>query len=394
MALSDYAQTMPNQPFDVDVLVNDRFCSIPPDTNSLEIVVPPISGTAEVSSSGYLVYTPEPDFVGSDSLVYRICFSENPPRCMSAQVVITVGTDTVTSDSCRGQLLDDDAYFSPGDTARVDVLINDQLCFSRDSAVVTTFPSPGVESWVGDNQNVYLLWSEDTITVAQVPYQVCGPTGDCWEAYIELRQPSLDTVDLCYLARDDELYLDSTTVFPVALPILFNDSLCDVAPVVELEELIGGMVTLKNGSFMFTPTDENAVSITFIYQLCNSDLSQCTKAEVIVYLKDSLGTGGEDPECNIRLEDDYFVSDSIQQNTVRWELPVLANDVLGEDTLATLSVVDVPRQGSTTIVDQQVVYSLSDSTYLGQDSFVYRVCSSNGSSCKEATVVVEFKKGN
>ncbi|MEM9830431.1 MAG: Ig-like domain-containing protein [Bacteroidota bacterium] len=390
--LPDHAWTNSDQSIDLAVLQNDIFCSTLPDTSSLEIATFPRYGTASTGNFGIINYTPEPGFQGVDSLVYRICLTDNPPTCLLAQVVIEVGRDSVVTDTCHWQLRDDVAHILPGDTAHIDVLANDQLCLSRDSVIVTTTPAVGVDTWTDENQNVYLVWYGDTAQAVQVPYQVCLPDGDCLEAFINVGQSISDTVDVCYPPVDDEFYLDSATVFPVVLPILANDNFCDNTPAVELSEPSSGIVTFESNSLLFTSTDPNVTTVTLSYQLCTDDLSYCSEAWVTIHLKDSADSVGSDPNCTFQLEDDYFSSDSIGQNTSSWELPVLANDVLCQDTIPTLSVVQSPSHGTTAIIDQQILYTLSDTTYVGQDSFTYQVCPSDGEDCKVATVVVEFKE--
>ncbi len=390
--LPDYAWTKSDQSIDLAVLQNDIFCSVPPDTSSLEIATFPQYGTASVGNFGIINYTPEPDFQGADSLVYRICLTDNPPTCLLAQVVIEVGKDSVVTDTCRWQLQDEGVYVLPGDTVRIDILANNQICLPSDSVVITTTPIEGVETWTDENQLLYLLWQGDTARAVQVPYQVCAPAGDCLEAYIDLWRPIYDTVDVCYQAINDEFYLDSTTVFPVALPILANDSLCDNTPVVELGEPSSGIVTIENDSLLFTATDPNLTSVTLWYRLCTDDLSYCSQASVTIHLKDSTDSGGSDPGCSFQLEDDYFSLDSIGQDTSKWELPVLANDKLCQDTIPVLNIVQSPSHGTTAIVDQQVIYTLSNTTYVGEDTFTYQVCPFNGEDCQVAKVVLEFKE--
>jgi hypothetical protein len=51
-----------------------------PDPSTLSIITPPIHGTA-VDPPGTITYTPDPGYVGSDSLVFQVCSSIDSAAC-------------------------------------------------------------------------------------------------------------------------------------------------------------------------------------------------------------------------------------------------------------------------------------------------------------------------
>ncbi len=85
VAINDTISIDENTPLIViNVIGND---TVPGEKVLLEILTPPLNGTAEVNSDCTVDYTPNADFCGLDSLEYRIC---NNVGCDTAWVVIDV----------------------------------------------------------------------------------------------------------------------------------------------------------------------------------------------------------------------------------------------------------------------------------------------------------------
>ncbi|NRA51171.1 MAG: gliding motility-associated C-terminal domain-containing protein, partial [Phaeodactylibacter sp.] len=69
----------------LDVLANDAV----PEGTSIEIIMEPFNGTARVTSDSRIAYTPNPDFAGTDELVYQVC--REGCACDDAILRLTVG---------------------------------------------------------------------------------------------------------------------------------------------------------------------------------------------------------------------------------------------------------------------------------------------------------------
>jgi len=87
VARDDSATTPAGQPVVVDVAADDEGLVDPPAVTS-----DPGHGEATVVDGG-VSYTPDPGFVGEDSLVYTVCAVGEPDLCASATVTITVVGD-------------------------------------------------------------------------------------------------------------------------------------------------------------------------------------------------------------------------------------------------------------------------------------------------------------
>ncbi len=90
IAVDDFENTPINTPIVIDVIDND----IDPNGDELAIIAftTPNNGTVELVD-GQIVYTPNTDFIGTDSFVYQICDMHD--LCDEATVTITICSDSI-----------------------------------------------------------------------------------------------------------------------------------------------------------------------------------------------------------------------------------------------------------------------------------------------------------
>jgi gliding motility-associated-like protein len=85
----------------ISILANDRAdFGTNLESNTLTITTVPKNGIAVINNNGTVRYTPNPFFVGTDSLVYRICDNSSPTLCSNATLYFTVdaaGSTPVTT---------------------------------------------------------------------------------------------------------------------------------------------------------------------------------------------------------------------------------------------------------------------------------------------------------
>ncbi len=75
----------------IEILGNDTDPQNNIDSTSVVVISPPNNGFVSIGVGGVLVYTPNPDFNGPDTLIYQICDNSLPvPFCDTAIVYITV----------------------------------------------------------------------------------------------------------------------------------------------------------------------------------------------------------------------------------------------------------------------------------------------------------------
>ena len=88
VANDDSAITAREIPVDIHVLSNDSYPE--GQLSVVTVTTAPSHGTAAPDGNGTFTYTPNPDFVGSDSFEYKICDSAALPMCDTALVSIEV----------------------------------------------------------------------------------------------------------------------------------------------------------------------------------------------------------------------------------------------------------------------------------------------------------------
>ena len=90
IATTDNPTTDEDTPVVVDVLDNDTDIE-GLDPTTVDVITPPTNGTTSVDpATGEVTYTPNPDFVGQDTLTYVICDTGVPVLCDTANAFITV----------------------------------------------------------------------------------------------------------------------------------------------------------------------------------------------------------------------------------------------------------------------------------------------------------------
>ncbi len=89
IANSETALTGPDTPVVINVIANDQLeCDA---TLQSPLITPPANGIAVIDTiSGTITYTPNPGFIGVDTLVYEICDTTIPAQCSQATVSIIV----------------------------------------------------------------------------------------------------------------------------------------------------------------------------------------------------------------------------------------------------------------------------------------------------------------
>lgn len=92
-AVDDSVTTAINTPVSGNVLTNDL--SSEPITAVPTPITPPSNGTFILAENGDFTYTPNNDYVGSDSVTYQACLVSDPGVCDTAAVAIQVFVDAV-----------------------------------------------------------------------------------------------------------------------------------------------------------------------------------------------------------------------------------------------------------------------------------------------------------
>ena len=175
----DIEFTFVNTPVNTNVLLNDKASNVGVELNksSLQVSKNPANGKAIVNLDGTITFTPNPGFVGTDSLVYNICDNSTPtPNCKNAVVYYTIkplGIAPIT-------IATDDFASTYQNSTSGNILLNDKNTGSNQSSLVVTDYTKPLAS-----QGVLVINPDGTYTFTPGPgfkgpidiiYTVCGGT--------------------------------------------------------------------------------------------------------------------------------------------------------------------------------------------------------------------------
>ncbi len=140
-------------------------------TTNINFISPPANGTASfLISTGFLSYTPNTNFYGTDIAEYEICDSENPVLCDTATITITVNPlpDAPIA-------IDDNASTQANTPLNANVLLND-IEPDGDNLIVSTPPlvQPSFGVLVLNSNGSYTYTpSADFTGTDSFEYEVC-----------------------------------------------------------------------------------------------------------------------------------------------------------------------------------------------------------------------------
>jgi len=214
--LPDSGVTVMNVAIEIDIISNDYDLKTRIDISTLLIFAQPQHGTIETDLiTGFITYTPEINFVGTDVLTYSICDDAIPcePMCGKAQVFIKViepnnpptAVDdyfTTTCASPSGNIIDND-YDVDGDEIKIFVLpvkqpVHGEVTISDngDFDYTADVNYIGLDSFIYEIIDLGLPNERDTATV----YIAVEPDNDCdgipdWDDIDDDNDGILDVVE-------------------------------------------------------------------------------------------------------------------------------------------------------------------------------------------------------
>ena len=367
VAVNDNASVTEDNNITVDVLDNDSGL----EDGGISIIesTSPENGTITNVGDSTITYSPDTDYFGNDSLVYRVCDAD--AECDSAWVFITVnGVDETPTANADADTTDEDV---PVD---IDVLANDTNLDGGLTVSITSTPGNGTTSVNPDNTVTYTPGNDyngsDSFT-----YRVEDAQGDFDEATVDI---TINPVNDQPVAIDDAVITDEDT--PVDVDVMENDTLADGFQNITITTDASHGTTSVNmdNTIHYAPAKDYNGSDSFVYEIEDTD-GETSRATVDVTIN---------PVDDLPVANDTTVTtDEDTDITVE----VLANDGSLGDGGLDVSIYANPSDGSATAnPDNTVTYS-PDNDFNGTDSYTYQVTDANGSTA-EATVTVNVNSVN
>lgn len=341
------------------------------DGNTISInttpVSAPTSGTLIINSNGTFQYTPNLNFNGTDSFVYRICDDGIPSQCATALVTITVNA------------VNDSPVALPDavSTAEDNVLTGTSLLTNDSdpdgnaltlSSLPLVNPVHGLLTLNASGTYVYTPDLNYSGTDSFV-YEVCDNSAPaaCSSALVSINITAVN--DVPSLSNDSYSTTEDTPLNGAS--ILNNDSDLDgnnlVLNTTPVTAPAHGQLTLNtNGTFTYLPDLNYFGSDLFVYSVCdNGSPSLCSTASVTLNISAT-------NDAPIALNGNYSTSEDATLNGSS----VLTNDSDPDGDLLIINTTPVVNvsSGNLTLNSNGTFTYIPALNFNGTVSFTYEVC--------------------
>ncbi len=369
IATDDVVSTEENDAITIAVLANDSDAD--GDTLTLAIVQAPSNGTALVRNNGAILYTPNTDFSGTDTLTYSV----TDPDGLSATATLTIN---VSSTNAAPIAVDDAASTTEDNQVIIRVLDNDSDPDSDPLSVsIAQMPANGIARGTAAGVIRYTPNAGFGGTDSFI-YTVTDPDGLTASATVTV---TISNINGAPVAVDDAVSINENVA--VVVDVLANDSDPDndsltlqiAAPA------SNGTLALANGGILYTPANDYAGVDQFSYTV--TDPSGASDTAIVEVTVSNVNAGPIATDDSVATEENDPIS-----------INVLANDSDPDGDALTLTVLTQPAGGTAAVNAQgtRIVYS-PVSGFSGADSFTYQVADPDGATAT-ATVSVNVSSVN
>ena len=342
------------------VLANDS------DIDSLELetqlMTDPIFGTVVLNLDGSFIYTPQENYIGSDSFTYRVFDTDLYSNIATVNIDVQYMNDPPVANDDNYSTIEDVPIIisAPG------VLEND---FDEENNPITaslvTNPTHGTLSLVSDGSFTYTP-NENYFGTDSFTYKAFDGQSDSNIAFVNLTITSVDDLPIAI----DDYYntVEDTSIIINAPGVLINDNDPDDNVILSAEKLTdpyGTLIFNSDGSFEFTPALNFVGVESFTYWAYN-DTNYSNIATVYINV-----TAVNDPPV---ANDDVA---EVLQGSSDNKIDVLINDQDIDGDIISINDVEEPVHGSTSY-DGNFIYYTPNQNFQGQDSFKYVISDGHG----------------
>ncbi|PWJ45034.1 Ig-like domain-containing protein [Sediminitomix flava] len=384
VAIRDDVETDANTPINIKVIKND----VDPDNNidstSIEIITPsPISGTVVViNDDGSIDYTPAPNFVGIDVLIYQVCDEEG--LCDTGIVYVSIGGD---QDNEPPLALRDDVMGKVDSTLIIPVYKNDiDPEGELDTISVEIVSTSNLEGAIVELDSTgNIIYTPPTGYVGNdvVIYKICDKAiprlCDSGVLYITIEEedevipvnnPPITTNDNISIYQGDTICVD-VLVNDIDIDLNLDSTSLSIAD----GPLGSGATAYINDEYkiIYKPDSTFTGQDIIIYSICDSgDPKLCDSGILTIQVLPDTTTQVIDNILPVVQNDTVYttVNSSIFAN-------VLNNDYDDDDGINKNSITIIESTtltGASAIVAGFAIQYNPSPDYIGTDQIVYRVC--------------------
>lgn len=360
------------------VLSND----VPSVGLTATLVTGPTNGSLTLNTDGSFSYTPDPEYSGLDSFVYRASDNTNNSNDVTVTLDVRLVNDT--------PIAVDDSYTTDRETVLdrtapgTGVLANDSDVDSPTFTVVTNLivgPSNGQLSMSADGGFTY---TPDAAFVGTDSFTYVITDG------LTVSEPATVSIEVtdfdpdAPVANPDSYSTDPGQTLTVAEAdgVLSNDTDPNGATLITslITQPTNGTLTLnRDGSFVYIPDAGFEGTDSFRYVAMNVALvSPVTTVTIAV----------TDMNANPVANDDNYTVFEDETLTIDAVSGVLANDTDSDGDVLTAAIVTQPSNGTVTLAADGSFEYTPTANFNGSDSFTYRASDSSLSATATVTIGV------
>ena len=342
--------------------------------NSMSVTIQPKNGSVRSLGIDSLIYTPNTNFCGFDSLKYNICNNFN--LCDTAFIFINVVCDTPPVPK-KPIAVADNATTKKNTLVSIDVLANDTQNGTFIVTSITKNPRRGTAVFNGTKID-YTPQKDSCNYSDTLQYKICNAAGcDSANVIIVVR---CDSTPLSQkpIARTDNATTKKNTL--VTIDVLANDTQKGTLTTFTIiNQPKRGTVVSNNYKFDYTPLKDSCnYSDTLQYKICNA--GGCDSAFIFVKVNCDSTITGKKP---------IAVNDNVTtpKNTVLRFKPTANDNING--TLSSVNTVlgYEPKNGDVKYIGLDSLMYTPKKDFCGRDTFRYMVCNTSNL-CDSAYVFV------
>ena len=372
VAQDDSAATNEDMPVTISVLLNDA----DPDGDSLviESSTQPLHG-ATARSGTSIIYTPTPNFSGTDTFTYTI--SDGNGGTATATVTATV---TAVNDA---PVANDDSDTTPEDTPVTTNVV------ANDTDVDGTVVASAVAIVSGPSNGSILNNGDDTVTYTPNAnfngsdiYTYTVQDSDGATSNVATVTITVGSVNDLPIANDDLVLTDEDTPVPIEVTLNDDDPDGTIDPTMIMINDAPGSGTVqvaRDGTITYSPAPDFSGIDLFTYTVDDNKGATSNVATVVVTVVEV-----NDPPI---AEDDLATTEA----GVPVSIAVLINDTDPDGSLipGTVTTLSEPESGTATVNRDGTITYTSVDGLVGTDQFTYTVEDDQDAISNEATVTVE-----
>ncbi|MDA0198768.1 MAG: Ig-like domain-containing protein [Bacteroidetes bacterium] len=328
-------------------------------------------------------YTPLPGFTGYDTVWAQMCTNQIPPYCITQTAYIYVyetggcpgpnAIDDHVTIGPDGVIVNGQASIGGYDGALINAGANDDDPCGKTLTVdaITQQPQNGTANII--DGNIVYIPDEGFAGTDILFYSTCNKCGECDEGKIIIT------------VLPNDCNKNIITCVPPLSTFQWCPDYCKVDKnyITDLDITVengGSFVLQPNGCYIYTPPSilEGIDKITIF--ACDAS---GTCETIIIDI--TIGNCGEN-EPPVANDDE---TDAIVGTPV--SIDVTNNDFDPNGDPLTVTIITPPACGEANVVGNQIVYTATDETCIGDQIIVYEVCDPDGL-CDQATVTIHVKE--